>query len=109
MLMWKRKFRDAGTGRPGRQRSTRRARQVELMGLEPLDRRILPAVTATFSAAQHVLTVIGDAQNNTITVSRNAAGTILVNGGAIHVKGGKATVGNTSLIQVFGQNGNDAL
>ena len=42
-----------------------------------LDRRILPAVTATFSAAQGVLTVIGDAQDNTITVSRDAAGTIL--------------------------------
>ena len=66
MLMWKRKFRGAHNSRPGRQRPSRRVRLVELTGLELLDRRILPAVTATFSAAQGVLTVIGDAQDNTI-------------------------------------------
>ncbi len=74
-----------------------------------LDRRVLPAVTATFSVAQGVLTVFGDSQNNTITVSRNAAGSILVNGGAIAIQGGTSTVANTSLIQIFGQDGNDTL
>jgi hypothetical protein len=54
---------------------------VELSGLELLDRRVLPAVTATFPAADGVLTVNGDAQDNTIIVSRDAAGTILVNTG----------------------------
>ncbi len=78
-------------------------------GLELLDRRVLPAVTATFSAAQGVLTVIGDAQDNTIAVSRDAAGTILVNGGAVTILGGTATVANTTLIQVFGLGGNDTL
>src|SRR5262245_16651090 len=65
------------------------------------------AVTASFS--QGVLTVFGDSLDNTITVSRNAAGNILVNGGAVTVAGGTSTVANTSLIQVFGQGGADAL
>src|SRR3954454_10682077 len=65
------------------------------------------ATTATFSRG--VLTVIGDANNNTIVVSRDAAGRILVNGGSIAVIGGTATVANTSSIHVFGQGGNDVL
>ena len=34
---------------------------------------------------------------------------ILVNGGAVPIQGGTATVANTSLIQVFGQGGNDTI
>ena len=64
-------------------------------------------MTASFTAG--TLTVFGDSQNNTITVSRDAAGTILVNGGAVAVQGGTATVANTSLVQVFGQAGNDTI
>ena len=48
------------------------------------------AVTASFSPAGGVLTVFGDALDNTITISRNAAGTILVNGGAVPIQGGTA-------------------
>jgi len=51
MLVWKRKFRNAHNSRPGRQRPSRRVGLVDLTGLELLDRRILPAVTATFSPA----------------------------------------------------------
>jgi Ca2+-binding RTX toxin-like protein len=65
------------------------------------------AVTASFSPGAGQLTVIGDNLDNSITISRNAAGQILVNGGAVAVKGGTATVANTTLIQVFGQGGND--
>src|SRR5262245_31617549 len=65
------------------------------------------AVTASFSAGN--LTVFGDALNNTVTISRNAAGTILVNGGAVAVQGGTATVANTKLIQAFGLDGNDII
>jgi Ca2+-binding RTX toxin-like protein len=65
------------------------------------------AVTSTFSSG--VLTVFGDSLDNSITVSRNAAGAILVNGGAIPVVGGTPTVANTTLIQVFGQNGQDVI
>jgi Ca2+-binding RTX toxin-like protein len=92
--------------RPAR-RKPRRGRFVP--GFEPLDTRIAPAVTASFSAQARTLTVFGDALDNTITLSRNAAGTILVNGGAVAVLGGTPTVANTALIQVFGLSGNDTI
>src|SRR3954471_9088251 len=66
------------------------------------------AVTSTLSA-QGVLSINGDALDNNIVVSRNAAGQILVNGGAVAVVGGTPTVANTTLIQVFGLGGNDVL
>jgi Ca2+-binding RTX toxin-like protein len=53
--------------------------------------------------------VIGDNLDNSIQISRNPAGQILVNGGAIAVGGGTPTVANTATIQVFGQGGNDTL
>ena len=65
------------------------------------------AVTATFNTG--TLSVFGDSLNNSITVSRNAAGQILINGGAVTVAGGSPTVANTSRIQVFGQGGQDVL
>jgi Ca2+-binding RTX toxin-like protein len=65
------------------------------------------AVSSTFSSSG-VLTVNGDALNNTITISRNAVGKILVNG-AVAVVGGTPTVANTSLIQVFGLGGQDVI
>jgi Ca2+-binding RTX toxin-like protein len=77
--------------------------------LESLGERILPAVTASFLPAAGILSVFGDAQANTIVVSRNAAGTILVNGGAVPVVGGTPTVANTALIQVLGLFGNDQI
>ena len=51
------------------------------------------AVTATF--ANGTLSVTGDSLDNNITISRNAAGNILVNGGAVSVTGGTPTVANT--------------
>ena len=74
---------------------------------ESLDAREVPAVVASFSGG--TLSVFGDSLDNTITVSRDAAGTILVNGGAVPVQGGTATVANTTLVQVFGQGGNDTI
>jgi Ca2+-binding RTX toxin-like protein len=65
------------------------------------------ATTATFNAG--VLTVTGDAADNSIATSRNAAGMILVNGGAVAVVGGTPTVANTAQIRVFGLGGNDTL
>src|SRR5262245_30281936 len=67
------------------------------------------AVTASFTPATGVLSEFGDALDNVITTSRDAAGTILVNGGAVAVQGGTPTVANTAQIQVFGQGGNDTL
>src|SRR5262249_46752396 len=69
-LMWTRKFRGALIRRPTRPRPSRRVPLVELTGLELLDRRVLPAVTATFSAAGALLRVTGDAQDNIVVVSR---------------------------------------
>jgi Ca2+-binding RTX toxin-like protein len=65
------------------------------------------ATTATLSTG--VLTVFGDSANNSIAISRDAAGRILVNGGAIAVAGGTPTVANTTLIRVFGQDGQDVI
>ena len=65
------------------------------------------ATTATFNNG--VLTVFGDAAANNIAISRNAAGRILVNGGAVAVVGGTPTVANTALIRVFGLGDNDVI
>src|SRR5688572_21193595 len=54
-----------------------------------------------------VVSLIADADASNLTVSRNAAGTILVNGGAVAISGGVPTVANTSLIQVFGLGGDE--
>src|SRR4051812_25885915 len=67
------------------------------------------AVTSTFTPSAGILSTFGDSLNNNITVSRDAAGKLLVNGGAVKVLGGTPTVANTSLIQVFGQAGNDTI
>ncbi|HEU4839943.1 MAG TPA: calcium-binding protein, partial [Ilumatobacteraceae bacterium] len=56
-----------------------------------------------------VLTVTGDAQPNNIVISRNAAGNILVNGGAVPVRGGTPTVANTRSIAVVAGAGNDTV
>jgi len=65
------------------------------------------ATTATFQSG--LLSVFADNLDNTITVSRNAAGAVLVNGGAVTVAGGTPTVVDTTLIQMFGLGGNDRL
>jgi Ca2+-binding RTX toxin-like protein len=80
-----------------------------LLGLEPLEVRTTPTISASFSPAAGVLSVFGDALDNTITVSRNPAGSLLVNGGAVPIRGGSATVTNTTLIDVFGLAGNDTI
>jgi Ca2+-binding RTX toxin-like protein len=67
------------------------------------------AITASFLPGARVLSVFGDATKNPITASRDAAGRILINGGAVPVLGGTATVANTDLIQLFGQAGNDTI
>src|SRR5262245_54811620 len=77
--------------------------------VQVLETREVPAVVATFLAGSGTLSVFGDSLDNTITISRNAAGTLLVNNGAVAVLGGTATVANTALIQVFGQGGNDTI
>src|SRR5262249_43419688 len=70
---------------------------------------LAPGVTATFFSADGALTILGDGQDNTTVVSRDAAGNILVNNGAVTIQGGPATIFNTVLIRVSGLGGNDTL
>src|SRR5262249_55582745 len=67
------------------------------------------AIRSRFIPGIGFLETFGDAQDNNIVFSRDAAGHILVNGGAVPVLGGTPTVANTSLIQVFGLGGNDVI
>jgi Ca2+-binding RTX toxin-like protein len=67
------------------------------------------ATTASFSRGSGVLSVFGDAIDNTIAASRDAAGNILINNGAVAIAGDRPTVANTAFIQVFGQGGNDTI
>jgi hypothetical protein len=74
--------------------------------LEPLDRRLMLAVTAALVAGGE-LKVTGDDQDNAIVISRTAGGTILVNNGAIPIVGGPATLANTNHFHIVGAAGND--
>src|SRR5258707_1226304 len=77
--------------------------------MESLEVRIQMAVTAAYVPFAHTLTVFGDSLDNQIVVSRDAAGKLLVNGGAVPILGGTAAVANTSFISMFGLGGNDSL
>jgi hypothetical protein len=67
------------------------------------------ATIAQFNKGHGVLTIFGDAGGNSITVGRDAAGAIDVNGGAVRIRGSRATVGNVGRIVVFGGGGNDRI
>ena len=102
-------MRNATRKRAGR-RAARRLLAANALAAGVIAAAAVPAsaaVTATFSAG--VLTVTGDSADNSIVTSRDAAGRILVNGGAIAVIGGTPTVANTSSIRVFGLGGNDTI
>lgn len=64
-------------------------------------------IIASYSPASSILTVFGNAADNVIEVTRDSAGKLLVNGGAVRISGGTPTVANTTLIQLFAQGGND--
>ena len=67
------------------------------------------AIKASFIPGAGLLSVFGDDLDNAVTISRNAAGLILINGGAVQIIGGQPTVANTTQMLVFGQAGNDML
>ena len=67
------------------------------------------AIHASFHPATGVLVENGDNLANTITTSRDAAGQISVNGGAVSIDGGQPTFDNTTEIVAFGGNGNDTI
>lgn len=93
-----------------RQRRPRQSRDAgRSLGLESLEERTVPTVTALVQGAQLVVT--GDAFDNSITISRDEAGTILVNDndGLVLIVGGTPTVANTGTILVFSRAGNDTI
>jgi Ca2+-binding RTX toxin-like protein len=67
------------------------------------------AIKASFSPSAGLLSIFGDSLDDTIAISRDAAGQIFVNGGNVAITGGTPTVANTAAIQVFGQGGNDTI
>jgi Ca2+-binding RTX toxin-like protein len=67
------------------------------------------ATKATFSPGTGVLSVFDDNADDTITASRDAAGRIFINGGAVSIDGGTPTVANTTEIDVFGQGGDELI
>jgi Ca2+-binding RTX toxin-like protein len=79
----------------------RRAEGVVKLGVN------VESISAVFAGG--VLTVTGDNNDNTLIVSRDVAGTILVNGGAVPVTGGVPTTTNATLIRILGLGGNDML
>jgi Ca2+-binding RTX toxin-like protein len=93
--------------RPRKPHKQRRTSRVSTF--EHLSERVVFSVTASFAPGAGVLTVLGDGHDNSVVVSRDAAGRILLNGGAISVRGGTPTVANTRLVQVFGLAGNDSI
>src|SRR5687768_16191256 len=82
---------------------------VSLALAAPANAKPIGGITASFDPRTGVLAVLGDANKNSIAVSRDAAGAILVNGGAVAIAGGPSTVANTRLIEVWGLDKNDHL
>jgi Ca2+-binding RTX toxin-like protein len=70
-----------------------------------------PITVAGVSAisAAGVLAVVGDAEPNTIVISRSPDGSILVNNGTVPVRGLPPTVTNTRTILVVGSAGDDVV
>jgi RTX calcium-binding nonapeptide repeat (4 copies) len=67
------------------------------------------STTAVFMAPVGVLAVIGTSTDDTIVVSRDAAGNLLVNNGTVPIQGPRPTVVSTTLIEQFGLAGDDRL
>src|SRR5262249_2638946 len=108
--MSKRKLINPFVDREGRRRRSRRSRDAgRSLGLASLEGRTVPAVTA--AAVGALLVVSGDEFDNTITISRDVAGTIFVNdnNGPVPITGRTPTIANTRLLNVSGGAGNDTI
>jgi Ca2+-binding RTX toxin-like protein len=109
LLFWIRKFLKRKP-RPASRTSPKQFNKGSFVpSVEVLADRLMPSITAFFAPQAHVLTVLGDAGDNRITIGRDAAGDIQVNGGTVRVFGGAPTVANTAAISVFGLCGNDTI
>ena len=67
------------------------------------------AISSHFNPGNGERTTTGDNLENTIMANRDAAGSILINTGALPIQGGAATVTNAGLIQAFVQDGKDTI
>src|SRR4051794_22723795 len=65
--------------------------------------------TGRFQEHPRHLLFLGDNDDSTLTISRDAAGNLLGNGGTVPIDGGIATVINTDLIRAFGGAGDDVI
>ncbi len=65
--------------------------------------------SATFDPIAGLLSVFGDADDDTVAVRRDAFGNIFGNLAGAPIVGGVPTILNTSLIELFGKNGNDTI
>ena len=65
--------------------------------------------SANFDPVTGILTIVANDLDNIVIVSRDPAGNLKVNNGAVPITGGVPTVANTVLIQIFGRGGNDQL
>jgi len=95
-----------GSRRPSSRPATRRAFRFA-PAVQFLEQREVPAVLASFSAG--VLVVVGDGADDAISVNFDAAGALLVSGGAVAVVGGAPTTATLTQITVFGYGGNDTI
>ena len=66
-------------------------------------------MTVTANFASGILSILGDTLDNPIVMSRDVAGNLIINNGAVPITGGVATIGNTTLIQASGSDGNDTI
>ena len=67
------------------------------------------SITGSFSGAHRQLTFTDNNNSDNLTIGRDLGGTLLGNGGAVSISGGIATLGNTDLIKVLGNGGNDII
>ncbi|MEZ6059238.1 MAG: calcium-binding protein [Planctomycetaceae bacterium] len=99
-------FSNCNFRRTNRRRSRRPISQVTG---ESLESRVLLTVAATFDAATGVLAVSSDSQGDTIDVSADAGGNLLVNNGTVAIGGDVPTLANTHLVDVDGNAGDDII
>ena len=67
------------------------------------------SITGRFVSANKELIFTDDGRSDSLTISESPTGTLLGNGGAVSISSGPSTVGNTDLIQAFGNGGNDTI
>jgi Ca2+-binding RTX toxin-like protein len=66
-------------------------------------------ITATYAPATFTLTVTGTTLGDAMSIERDVAGALRINGGTVPIGGGSPTVANTSLIAASGSDGDDVI